>query len=218
MSNYLVLLSLFSMPLACMHDERLKLDRFDSIIDDEIDTHLAMHQEHTQAKQALLLMIQEDQGLRRQALRTGHLYNNAQATELNKKHVAILKNIIRQFGWPSQETFNEDCSFAAWLIAQHANHDLDFQKQARNNVSYLDERFAPIYWVFLTDRILANENKPQLYGTQYAQDGILWPINDPDNLDKRRKAMQLSPMEKYQDIMAVKFLQLKCASPALPSE
>lgn len=215
MSNYLLLLSFFSIQLIGMQDSSLDRFRFDSAINDEIDPQ---NEAYAQAKRALSLMENEDQNLRRQALRAGQLYNKQAADLLSKKHVHILKNIIKQFGWPSQAHFDEDCSFAAWLVAQHANHDLHFQKQACNYISQLNERFASIYWIFLTDRILVNENKPQLYGTQYTKDGTLYPIADPNNLERRRKDMQLSQIEYYQDFMALKFNQLKRVSPALPSQ
>ena len=93
MSNYLILLSLFSMSGLGMQDGRLELYRFYSNIDGQTDAQIILNQEYAQAKQALLLMEQEDQDLRRNALRAGHLYNIKQATELNKKHLEILKKI-----------------------------------------------------------------------------------------------------------------------------
>ncbi|GMU18811.1 MAG: hypothetical protein AMXMBFR12_00030 [Candidatus Babeliales bacterium] len=192
--------------------EKTYLARFDGLVDAE----LTLMKEHQQAKKTLLEMLQEDQDLRRQALQAGHLYNTKEAEKLSKKHIVILQTIIEKFGWPSQEKFDEDCSFAAWTIAQHANHNIQFQKKALEYISDLNERFALIYWIFLTDRILANESKPQLYGTQYAKDGKLWPINDPDNLEARRKKMVLSSMDRYQDLMAQKFALIKPPSSALP--
>lgn len=192
--------------------ERTYFARFDGLVDAE----LTLMEEHQQAKKTLLEMFQEDQDFRRQALRAGHLYDTKEAENLSKKHVVALQAIIEKFGWPSKEKFDEDCSFAAWTIAQHANHTIQFQKKALEYISNLDERFAPIYWVFLTDRILANENKPQLYGTQYTKDGKLWPIHDPNNLEARRKKMALSSIDHYQDLMAQKFALIKPPSPALP--
>jgi hypothetical protein len=217
MSNYFILLSFFSMQLMSMLDQPMQLSRFDSIIEDELNENMHFQQNHIYAKDALLLMAQEDQAFRREAVGAGRFYNKQLADILSQKHVMVLKKIINDFGWPSKESFDEDCSFAAWLIAQHANHDPVFQKKACLHISYLTERWAPIYWIFLTDRILVNENKPQLYGTQYTKSGALWPILNPENLEARRKKMQLEPMEYYQDIMAIKFNQLlNHKSPALP--
>lgn len=171
--------------------------------------------DYVQAKQSLLQMAREDQDLRRAYLKKGLICPAEVAQKLNEKHIITLKEIIARYGWPNKQQFDEDCSFAAWMIAQHANHNIDFQIEARRQISYLNERFAPLYWVFLTDRILANTHQPQLYGTQYTKNGTLWPIYDPKNLNMRRQRMQLSPLEYYQDIMAFKFSQIKCTS-ALP--
>lgn len=217
MSNYFVLLSFFSAHLIGMQDPQLQLFHFDPTIEDTFATDMPFYQNHAHAKRTLLLMAQEDQDLRRNALCLNQFYNKQLADALSQKHIIALKKIITHFGWPSKEYFDEDCSFAALLIAQHANHDPSFQKQACFHISHLTERFALIYWIFLTDRILVNENKPQLFGTQYMPNGILWPILDPCNLEARRKRMQLERMEYYQDIMAAKFNQLLThRSPALP--
>jgi hypothetical protein len=54
---------------------------------------------------------------------------------------------------------------------------------------------------YLTDRILVNNSKKQLYGTQFYRDkrGVLIarPIKNKDNLDKRRKAVGLESFQKY---------------------
>ncbi len=43
---------------------------------------------------------------------------------------------------------------------------------------------------FLTDQIAVRENRPQIYGTQQ-KDGKLYRVDDPNNLNKRRKSMSL---------------------------
>jgi hypothetical protein len=55
--------------------------------------------------------------------------------------------------------------------------------------------------VLMEDRVALGEGKKQLYGTQVmtSQNGKshVRPIEDPDNLDKRRKEIGLSPMSEY---------------------
>mgnify|MGYP001560728744 CR=1 FL=1 len=46
---------------------------------------------------------------------------------------------------------------------------------------------------YLEDRILVNEGKPQLYGTQFLE-GAPRPIKDPDHVDERRKSVGLESL------------------------
>jgi hypothetical protein len=63
---------------------------------------------------------------------------------------------------------------------------------------------------YLTDRILRAEGKPQLYATQYYQEAgpdgqpryVAPVVEDPENLDKRRRAMGLPPWRDYEAQMA----------------
>ena len=57
---------------------------------------------------------------------------------------------------------------------------------------------------YLMDRVLVNESKPQVYGTQFhVTDGKQQPrpIRDPESVDKRRKAMGMSTLKEYTDMM-----------------
>ena len=82
-----------------------------------------------------------------------------------------------------------------WLIAQHADTQLDVQRLA---VSLLREAqragdAAARDQAFLEDRLAVNEGRHQVYGTQIADvmDGepVLWPCIDLDRLDERRAAV-----------------------------
>lgn len=55
---------------------------------------------------------------------------------------------------------------------------------------------------YLEDRVRVNEGKPTLYGTQFYRnpEGVMtcYLVEDPANLDKRRKAMGLEPFAEYE--------------------
>jgi len=80
-----------------------------------------------------------------------------------------LKNIINRYGWPDNNLVGKKASHEAWLIAQHADHDLNFQKNCLKIINkkvkknLVDKKDL----AYLTDRILVNQGKPQLYGTQF---------------------------------------------------
>lgn len=62
-------------------------------------------------------------------------------------------------------------------------------------------RARPADLALLEDRILVGEGRKQRYGSQVTAgpDGIprLAPIDDPENVDSRRKALGLPPLEEY---------------------
>src|SRR3989344_3193838 len=78
-----------------------------------------------------------------------------------------LKEIIEKNGWPSINLVGKKSSRSAWLIIQHADHDVRFQKKClalmheiykRDTQNISQENIA-----FLTDRILVNTKQKQLF-------------------------------------------------------
>ena len=57
---------------------------------------------------------------------------------------------------------------------------------------------------YLTDRVLVNEGKPQVYGTQFHRvngERKPRPIEDAETVDERRKSMQLTTLKDYAAFM-----------------
>jgi len=48
--------------------------------------------------------------------------------EIDNENTKILKQIILEYGWPTISMAGKEASNAAWVIAQHADHDISFQK------------------------------------------------------------------------------------------
>ncbi|MFD0821754.1 DUF6624 domain-containing protein, partial [Micromonospora zhanjiangensis] len=98
---------------------------------------------------------------------------------------------------------------AAWLLAQHADQDPEFQRRCR---SLLDHAVRageadPAHLAYLTDRVRRAAGEPQLYGTQFwhGPDGrgplVVQPVEDPARLDERRRAVGLGPFAEYEEAM-----------------
>lgn len=112
-----------------------------------------------------------------------------------------LKEVISKYGWISSEQFGEQQELFSWLIVQHSD-DLDFQKESLESLKKLPltkQRRGHI--AFLTDRVLVNEGKKQIYGTQFLNNKP-YPIENIEDLDKRRKEMHLEPFEEYYSMMS----------------
>lgn len=115
-----------------------------------------------------------------------------------------MKKIIRKFGWPTVSLVGKKASHLAWLLVQHADNDVEFQESCLKLMkkAVKDNEALKTEIAFLTDRILVNKGKPQIYGTQFYKDkrGKLGPrlIRDIKALDTRRKKMGLENFKLYQ--------------------
>lgn len=123
----------------------------------------------------------------------------------DRKHANELKKIISKYGWPTIFLVGKKASMCAWLIAQHADHDLVFQKKClklmehellKNPLSVAKQNIA-----YLKDRILVHLGRKQLFGTQFKRlkDGHLElsPLANKKDVDKRRKRFGMELLEEY---------------------
>lgn len=158
----------------------------------------------------LKAMAEEDQRIRKrppeQTNKFVVLMSPAQTMEWNCVDVTNtdrLREIVERYGWPGRSLVGEEGAQHAWLLAQHADKQLDFQRRALELLTdAVDQGEAtPRQLAYLTDRVRMNEGREQLYGTQLAgvQDSgvVPWPVENSDELDARRAAVGLEPFSEY---------------------
>ena len=77
-----------------------------------------------------------------------------------------MQQIVAEFGWPTSRLVGPDGMRAAWLLVQHADHDVDSQKKCLSMMKkhINDDQVAKADVAYLTDRVAVNEQKPQYYG------------------------------------------------------
>ena len=97
----------------------------------------------------------------------------------------------------------EDGAQAAWLLAQHADRDLDLQRAFLDALrgAVGEGEAAPANLAYLEDRVRVADGRPQLYGTQFTvteREFGPCPIEDPQRLDERRAAVGLEPFADYE--------------------
>jgi len=147
----------------------------------------------------LSTMAEEDQRVRAELARDGHLYRgyHPRLAEVNSRNVERLQEIIEQRGWPGRSLVGERAARAAWLVLQHA---IAFPAVMRSGLRLLSEAAArgevsQAEVAMLEDRIRVLEGRPQRFGTQYEWDerGEMspLPIEDPAGVDERRLALGL---------------------------
>ncbi|GAA2787592.1 DUF6624 domain-containing protein [Kitasatospora aburaviensis] len=119
------------------------------------------------------------------------------------RHADRLAEIMDAHGWPTAALVGEDAARAAWLIAQHADRQLDVQRRALRLMeqAVAEGSAGPRDLAFLRDRTLVNEGREQVYGTQIAgvKDGVPlpWPCEDPERMDARRAEVGIPPFDEY---------------------
>lgn len=126
--------------------------------------------------------------------------------ERNRKR---LNEIIREHNFPTTKLIGRDAMRGVFLIIQHADGDREWQKSQLVNLKQaVDAGDLPKQnYAYLYDRIKVNEGQAQRYGSQFenvnSEKGIaqLRPTEDLDNLNQRRKAMEMMPIETYKRLI-----------------
>lgn len=122
--------------------------------------------------------------------------------EIDTKTTSRMKGIIAKHGWPGKKLVGADGANAAWLLVQHADLDVEFQKQClaliEKAVAAGDAEASD--HAYLYDRVAVAEKRPQRFGTQF-MNGEPQPIEDEANVDKRRAAIGLPSMAEYKKQM-----------------
>lgn len=107
-------------------------------------------------------------------------------------------------GWFRISTHGEAADGAAWLLAQHADRNPDFQEHVLAMLEPLvaDGETRAMNFAYLFDRVAVNRGRPQRYGTQgrcTAPD--VWSPRDLEDeaaVDALRAEIDLPPLGEYQ--------------------
>ena len=130
----------------------------------------------------------------------------AEMERVDSLNQSMVFGILDNDGWPSN--LSDKANRAIWIVIDHSDLTsrskyLSFVR-AKADEGILDKSD----YAMLNDRVLMEEGKPQVYGTQIKMaatfDGedmamqlYLWPVENPDALDSLRRSVGLSPIEEY---------------------
>ncbi|WP_328990314.1 hypothetical protein OG394_29190 [Kribbella sp. NBC_01245] len=121
--------------------------------------------------------------------------------EVDTDNTRWLLEVVTEQGWPRMSEIGEEAATNAWLLAQHADLQLEHQRtfhQRMKEAVAAGEATSELF-AYLDDRVRTNAGKAQLYGTQFIDRGQgleVQPIEDPDGLAARRAAMGMEPFEE----------------------
>ena len=139
-----------------------------------------------------------------QYARQGDNFYTEKSIQIDRANLKELKRLIKKYGFPEITKVGKKAYLSAYLIAQHAGHDLDFMKFFLSEVTKRLHTVAVINktYGYLFDRVNRMEGRPLLYGTQGGCfDGIYVPSQPISlvDLDQTRAALGLLSMKAFSE-------------------
>ncbi|SEG80387.1 hypothetical protein SAMN05444920_104846 [Nonomuraea solani] len=150
----------------------------------------------------LLRRMEMDQAMRDPAKGIPGDRRLARLQRLDEGNTAWLYSVVVTRGWPLISQVGERAARAGWLLAQHATSSEVqrlFHKVMADAVE--SDEASPRDFAYLEDRVRVRSGRPQLYGTQWHDGGNglePMPIEEPDLIDERRRAVGLEPFADYE--------------------
>jgi hypothetical protein len=129
-----------------------------------------------------------------------------------------LRFVIDKYGFPGYDLVGEKGSNNFWLMVQHCDKDISFQQRVLKAMkAELPKHNAdPKNYAYLTDRVLLNTGRKQIYGTQLTYNldscqAIPKPLIDSLEVDKRRATVGLETIESYLNWMSTLHFEMNKA-------
>ncbi|MBK8640731.1 MAG: hypothetical protein IPN15_00510 [Saprospiraceae bacterium] len=113
-----------------------------------------------------------------------------------------VKSILDKYGWLGADVVGGQGNSTLFLVIQHSDQStqekyLPMMREAVKNSKAQGSSLA-----LLEDRVALGQGKRQIYGSQIGRDPetkiyYVSPLEDPDNVDKRRVEVGLGPLSDY---------------------
>mgnify|MGYP001584287331 CR=1 FL=1 len=121
--------------------------------------------------------------------------DDKQLKKFDDQHYLVIKKIIAEHGYPRQEQVGKKVMTDFWTLIQHQTQDSELQQACLQNCD-----FGQIEKAYLTDRVLVNAKKKQIYSTQFKKvknKFVPHPIKNKKQADSLRKEIGLKPLFEY---------------------
>ena len=168
---------------------------------------------HPELAAELLAMRDADQEARHRWLKDQK--NAAIAAEidaLDAKHVARLREILAQYGWPGKSMVGLKPGGAAWMIAQHGGPEILAETLPMMYEAVKKGDLEEGLYATSLDRVLVQQGKKQVYGTQFDTDPATGkcepkPIEDAEHVDERRIRANMGSLADYKAQLCALYMQ-----------
>jgi hypothetical protein len=160
-------------------------------------------------RRELQAMRDEDLRVREELIASGDLGGAyvPKMEAVHKRNASRLRELIDLHGWPAEDIAGKDGSEAAWLIAQHAIGEPEFQRHVLKmlHASIAGGHVPRWQAAYLEDRIAMYDGQPQRFGTQWIDDprdgrARPWTIADQKNVNSLRAEVGLDPLRPVPEL------------------
>ncbi len=113
-----------------------------------------------------------------------------------------VKDILDRHGWLGVPEVGYQGNTTLFLVIQHADSATQVQYLPVMREAVKKGKAEANQLALLEDRVALRQGKKQIYGSQISRDPhtgaySVQPLEDPDNVDKRRAAVGLPPLSEY---------------------
>lgn len=194
--------------LTLLHTDK-KWDKLVSKMQSIVDKREANYDKPLQAK--LIAIFEDDQQIRREYIsaqkefgRKSKQVDSLGKIMIYKDSINLIKvtEILDNYGWVGANKVGEQANQTLFLVIQHSDLKtqqkyLPMMREAVKNNNASGSALA-----LLEDRVALREGKKQIYGSQIGYDNVtnksyVLPLDDPDNVDKRRAEVGLGLLADY---------------------
>lgn len=169
-------------------------------------------------KRTLDTVIKEDQKYRLQLDSIGNKYGRQsiefrsvlkKISKVDSINLLKVTYVLDNYGWLGPEEVGDDGNLTLFLVIQHANQAIQQKYLPMMREAVKKNNANPAHLALLEDRVLIGLGKKQLYGSQVGGSGpdnyFLLPLEDPENVDKRRKQVGLNQLQEYLNHWKIKW-------------
>jgi hypothetical protein len=110
--------------------------------------------------------------------------------------------ILDEYGWVGRDKVGNTGALTLFLVIQHSPYAIQKKYLPMMRAAVASKQASSYNLALLEDRVALAEGKKQIYGSQVRLEqqggkGSILPLEDPDNVDKRRAEVGLGPLAEY---------------------
>jgi hypothetical protein len=112
-----------------------------------------------------------------------------------------VQKLLDEYGWLGFDKIGRVGALTIFLVIQHSDLAVQQKYLPMMREAVKNKQAIPANLALLEDRVALREGRKQIYGSQIGSDStgkpFLEPIEDPDHVDDRRKAVGLGTLSDY---------------------
>jgi hypothetical protein len=117
-------------------------------------------------------------------------------------HLVFITKILDEKGWVGKDKIGGLANNTFFVIIQHSDLKTQQKYLPMMRTAVKEGKTEARWLALLEDRVALGEGRKQIYGSQIyfnkkTNKSYVAPLDDPDNVDKRRKEVGLDPLSHY---------------------